>query len=146
MSLEDLKVDAALFELGCYLLFRVNVFLFQNHQELRNELLSRLVNLFIALFEKALNQENIGVLFDQRFALYEELLRKSSDIEEYHFYLSQLIAKTKGGKNPIEFDKDRDLEIKDPGSMLFLKMEQLIWEKEVLPVCIQNVENFIKMV
>jgi hypothetical protein len=134
--------DASLFELGCYLYFRVDVWLFKNKPNLREKISTTFIREYNKLFAEALGLRDLSERFAERIDKYGELIRKGEDIERYHFYLSQLILKTKDNAPPQKYDFDRM-----PLSLSFLedtgvKMELISWEKAMIPVILESLNKY----
>jgi len=134
--------DASLFELGCYLYFRVDVWLFKNKPNLREKISTTFIREYNKLFAEALGLRDLSERFAERIDKYGELIRKGEDIERYHFYLAQLILKTKDNAPPQKYDFDRM-----PLSLSFfedtgVKMELISWEKAMIPVILESLNKY----
>tara|TARA_B110000037_G_scaffold221550_1_gene292931 strand:+ start:1067 stop:1843 length:777 start_codon:yes stop_codon:yes gene_type:complete len=146
LGISDYKSDSALFELGCYLMFRVDVFLFTKHKLVREHLSPPLTNSFVKLFEEAFSDENIGDLFDSRQLLYSELIKERDWMKTSHFHLEQLISRTKGGQHPSEYHPDQGLEIISALSAMGLKSHIMSWETSILPTLLDNISKYVNEV
>ena len=138
---EHFSGDASLFELGCYIYFRVDMWFFANKPHLRERISRTFVREFVRLFSRALGVENLQPIFTERVSKYRELARKGEDIERYHFYLSQLISRTKDNPLPEHYDWDHaPLNLKffeDAG----IKLELLTWEQAMMPALIESLKE-----
>jgi len=143
---EHFGSDATLFEVGCYLYFLLDLWLFQNKPHLRDEISTTFLREFDLLFTEALGINNVSELFNERIGKYGELARAGADMEKYHFYLSQLILRTKDGTPPSTYNFDQEplnlSLLEDTG----IKMELLIWEQSMLPAIIESLKNYYKFV
>ena len=92
--------DYALFELACYMYFRIDMWLFCVRSDLREKIIRVFQREFVTLFSKALKMDNTADLFKQRVNKYGELARRDADPQEYHSSLSQLIYRTKDNQKP----------------------------------------------
>lgn len=133
--------DAALFELGCYLYVRFDVWLFANKQHLREEFSRYFMYRFIPIFSAALNIENIYELFNERVDKYGELARNGEDLERYHFYLIQLILRTKDGAIPKRYNFDNEQICLD-FDQLGIKIELGIWETCFMSAILESLEIY----
>ncbi len=143
---EHYSGDASLFELGCYLYFRVDLWLFKKKSNLRDKLSKLLAKNFCILFSKALNNVDVGKLFNERINKYGEMIRNGEDVERYHFYLSQLILRTKDNNSPQGYNFKSEPLTLDFFGNLAIKTELIAWEKSVFPAIIQAVENYCKII
>ena len=135
--------DATLFELGCYLHFRVDLWLFRNKPNLRNQISTTYIKEFIKLFTRALGQNDLLEIFEQRVDKYGELIRKGEELQEYHFYLSELIFKTKDNAPPKIQNLDHmPVILKGFLEDTFLKMELISWEKHILPAILDSLNRY----
>lgn len=159
--------DASLFELGCYLFFRIDLWCVQNHyEEWRNHKLPFLINKFVSLFEKVLNTEGLSLIFDNRLDLYGKAIRgeltsvsflgtvsrdneKTQDI--LHFYLIQLIHKAADNTLPkiYKFNKKGNSLIipicVDAFETIFIFNNIVSWEINVLPASLEAIKNSMIM-
>lgn len=135
--------DAALFEVGCYMNFRVDLWLYINHPNHRESLSTYLADRFIELFTKALGSRKIPKLFDQRMSGYGQLARAKADHERYYFNLSQLIFQIKNDQ-PLEdysFDTAPAM-IMDAYKVYGLKIELLSWEQGFIPGMYETLNSY----
>jgi hypothetical protein len=130
-SSQHYSSDATLFELGCYLYFRVDMWLFLKKPHLREGLSITFQRQFVHLFTKALGIDNVHELFDERVSKYGKIARtcKGNDINECHLYLSQLILRTKNGTLPETYDFDSEPLDLDFWADMGLKTELSSWEQ-----------------
>ncbi len=143
-SLARFANDSALFELGCYHYFQVDMWLFANRPDLRQRVSQVFIREFIRLFTQALQISNVAELFRQRVEKYAELARTGGNAEEYHRYLSQLILRTKDNQRPKPYDFDNE-----PPPLVFedmlLKTEIGSWETAMVPAMIESMEATTKL-
>jgi len=144
ISLTRFANDSALFELGCYHYFQVDMRLFANRSHLRQRISQVFISEFIRLFTQALQINNVAELFRQRVEKYAELARKGANAEEYHRYLSQLILRTKDNQRPKPYDFDNE-----PPQLAFenmvLKIKIGSWEIAMVPAMVESMEATTKL-
>ena len=136
--------DGALFELGCYMFFHIDLWLFKNEPDRREEISYTFIDEFIELFSQALGSKKIPMLFEERLSGYGELVRTGTDTERYHHHLSQLILLTKNTQLPEAYDFDNStlmLTIED----VHVKVDLANWETIILPAMIENLENYCNL-
>jgi hypothetical protein len=144
LSLRRFANDSALFELGCYHYFQVDMWLFAHRPDLRQWVSQVFMSEFIRLFTQALQINNVAELFRQRVDKYAELARKGANAEEYHGYLSQLILRTKDNQRPKPYDFDNE-----PLQLVFedilLKLEIANWVITQVPAMIETMKTTTKL-
>jgi len=143
-SLEGFGYDSALFELGCYHYFQVDMWLFAHCPDLRQWVSQVFIREFSGLFTQALQISNVAELFRQRVEKYGEIARAEGNAEEYHRYLSQLILRTKDNQKPKSYNFDNE-----PPQLVFedmmLKMAIANWETAMVPAMIESMEATTKL-
>jgi len=142
---EHYSGDATLFELGCYLYCRIDFWLFKKKPYLRELISPIFAKEFNRLFTKALGINHVPKLFEQRISWYCNVLaRKGADVEEYYFYLTQLILLTRDNRTPEIYDFD-----KAPLILNFLQKVELTisltsWERAMVPGIYESWEIYCK--
>jgi len=136
--------DASLFELGCYMYVRLDLWLYKHKPDHREAVSTTFVKEFIKLFSQALNSRDILSLFDQRVTQYGKLARTGADLEEYHRHLSQLILRTRDNQLPQSYDFEN---IKEPLMLGIIdefgvKTALIAWEEYMLPASLRNIEKY----
>lgn len=143
---EHYSGDASLFELGCYMYFHLDLWLYQNRPHRRKEVSTIFADGFIKLFTQALKSRDIQALFDQRVSKYEELARTGVDGKTYHFHLEQLILRTRDNKLPESYDFEHaPVVIIDAFEHMGLIIELASWEKGMIPVLLKSVETMCNL-
>lgn len=143
---EQFSGDGALFELGCYMYFRVDLWLFKNEPSRRETLSTSFANNFIELFSHALGSKKILMIFDQRISGYGQLVRTGADAEQYHYHLSQLILRTKDNRPPEDYNFDSSpVMITGIFEDMGLKIELASWEPGMLPAMIESLKNYCNL-
>ncbi len=138
--------DASFFELGCYLMCRIDMWFFQNKPELRERLVDPIFATFASLFNKALKIENAGDLFNQRAKIYGELTRsKNSNHETFHHYITGFIYETKGSILPKEH-KTSAPPLGDIFATTFLKIDLTNWELKTIPLTFKVLESYTGLI
>ena len=134
--------DLTLFELGCYLLSRVDLWLFMNRSDLRDRICEVLHRRFISLFTQVLEIGNAAEIVQQRIDTYGQLTRSKADVEKYNFYLSQFILRTSECQAPQLHDVEKaPLIIADAILDFRLKFKLMSWETSMLPVLIEGIRK-----
>ncbi len=140
---EHYSGDAALFELGCYMYFRLDLWLYQHKPHHREDISTTFANEFTKLFTQALNSRDIPVLFNQRISQYAKLAQTGTDAEEYHYHLSQLILSTKDNKPPESYDFENEpVMITGIFEDMGVKIALAAWEKGIIPALIKTLEKY----
>ena len=139
-SLAGFANDSALFELGCYHYFQVDMWLFAHRPDLRQWISQVFMREFIHLFTQALQINNVAELFRQKVEKYAEIARTGGNAEEYHRYLSQLILRTKDNQRPKPYDFDNELLQLAFIEDMLLKMAIANWEIAMVPAMIESME------
>ncbi len=139
---EHYSGDAALFEVGCYLHFRLGHWLRENRPEGGDEIMTALGLLFMKLFTTALNSNDIRGFFAQRCSLYAELARSGANAEEYHRHLLQLILRTRDNQTPRSYNVENERIVivgffEDMGVRIALAA----WEHGMIPALIKAIEK-----
>lgn len=135
------KNDAALFELGCYLFIRLDVWLLKRKENLRQQISVTFMNKFVDLFSEALQLDTVGELFDERIAKYGEFIRKGENLETYHFYLSQLILRTKDGALPTSYNFGHEPLVLDFEDICVVRVALQEWEASSLSGMFEGLEE-----
>lgn len=145
--------DASLFEVGCYLYFRIDLWHFTNemqkYRETRETVVGYLINQFLSVFSNALHLENIEQILQSRLDLYGRLIRESKNPDdEVHRHLTLLIGQTRGNILPKIYDlkgfKALPV-ILDAFENYSLEAEIATFEHAMVPICLKNIENFYKL-
>jgi len=142
--------DATLFEIGCYVFFRIDFWLFANKPELREEISQTLAREFIQLFTKALRIGNVDQLFEERLDGYAGLVRGGVNLEKFQlmlFYLRELILRTKDNAQPrpYAFDTTEPLSL-DAITNFLVDAVCLTWEEDMIPGLIGSVDTYCNLV
>jgi len=131
--------DASLFEVGCYLYFHLDLWLFENRPDLKDLIIKNFAKEFVKLFTFALNTDNVLDLFNERVSKYAYIARKKEDwFKKSHSILSQLVAKTKDNNLPKSYKFEEiplNLNIIED---FIIKTELISWERSILPTLVNN--------
>jgi len=144
----DYGGDASLFEVGCYLYFRIDLWHVQNKmRKHRDKVVGYLIKQFLSVFKDSLGLENIEEIFQNRLNLYGKLIRESKDpVDRIHFYLTQLLIRTKDNMSPLVYDfKDFPVFIIGITEQICLETEITSFEVGIVPACLKSIENFYKL-
>lgn len=100
--------DSSIFEIGCYFYTNIDIWLFDNKPEMREQLSGYLCQRFVNLFSEALTVENVQDLFFERVEKYTELFRNYDikDIKKILLYLIELVKRTINNTPPQKADFD----------------------------------------
>ena len=149
----DYSGDASLFEIGCYLYFRIDLWHVQNNKrEYRETVVNYLIDQFLSVFEDALNLKNIEEILQNRLNLYGKLVRESKNREELQneidYYLTQLLIRTANNTLPKvhHFIEDFPVVAFDFFEEMCLKIEIKSFEQTMIPACLKSIENFYKLI
>lgn len=134
--------DSTLFEVGCYLYFRIDMWLFSKLPKYREEVSYSFVRQFNQLFTEALQISNLPELFNERVSKYGELARNNDSLENFHFYLSELILLTKDNTPPKTYNFDNAPLTLSFWDGFVLKIEILSFEQHMIPAIIKSIENY----
>lgn len=156
MASQKFGDDSILFEVGCYLFFRIDLWYIQNHfsSEEKEIVHSSLRGQFVDLFSKALDlsSDYINSLFDERLNRYGELFipyllssRKgdtSEVIEQFHLLLIKSILFTSNEGHLSLVDPDQE-----PLNISILEntgltIELQTWEEFMLPEIINGMRRY----
>ncbi len=86
--------DRTLFELGCYILFRVDIWLIQQIPIERIKYSRILNNNYAELFSRIFPDYDVYGIFNNRLQHYAIFIRKGEEISKYHIHLKSLISLT----------------------------------------------------
>ena len=126
--------DVTLFEVGCYMIFRVDLWLFSKNPNHRESISTSLADMFIELFTQALDLDTIPKLFNQRMSGYGQLARAKADYDQYSHHLSQLILYIERNKPSEDYSFDlTPIIIAGIDKSMGLKIEHLSWEQVFMP-------------
>jgi len=140
--------DASLFEVGCYLYFRIDLWHYRNKmQKYRERVVNDLIDQFLLVFRNSLHLENIEEILQNRLDLYGKLIRENKNPQdEIHFYLTQLISRTRGNMLPEIYDfKDFPVLVMDAFENIFLETEIMAFEQAMVSACLKSIDNFYKL-
>lgn len=146
--------DTSLFEIGCYLYFRIDLWHYRNKvQKHREKIVNYLIAQFLLVFNYLLSGyiENDEEILQNRLDLYSRLVRESKNREELQnritFYLTQLIIRTKNNTRPkvYNFTEGFPLVILDVFEEIYLRLEITSFEIGMIPSCLETIDNFYKL-
>jgi hypothetical protein len=144
---EHYSGDAALFELGCYMCFRLDLWLYKHKPHHREHISRTFASGFTKLLTQALNSRDIPALFDQRLSQYAKLLRAGADIKEYHDHLLLLILRTRDNYPPLPYDSKNEPMITLIASEHFgVDIALAAWEENMIPGLVKSIENYCALV
>jgi hypothetical protein len=132
------RSDATLFDLGCYLLFRIDLYLFKEHRDLRDEISKELSDLFVHLFDNVFDSDTLEDKYDQRIDLYDDLIKITADTTSYHNRIEQMMLLGTRNGTPQDYFINTPLEFTDALAQHPFKLALLDWEKNELLKCLNN--------
>jgi len=124
--------DSALFELGCYAYFRLDLWLFHENPGVRQRISAFLADEFVKLFTEALQIYYVQRLLCERLEKYGEIANSGGGPKEFHSYLVQLLLRTRDSKRPKPYG-DKDPLVLDLERSFMLTAELMTWEEFFLP-------------
>jgi hypothetical protein len=132
---ERFSGDGPLFELGCYMSFRIEQWLLQNAPERRERVSTAFAREFLPLFAEALHADTLPPVYAQRLSGFRQLARSGADVKQYHFHLRQLILRSREDARPEEYHfETAAVVLTDAFEDMGLMMELGAWETHMLPV------------
>jgi len=135
--------DASLFEVGCYLYFRIDLWHIQNDKDKYREgfVYKYLIKKFLEIFEDTLKMKNSHLILQNRLDLYGDLIRKKP--ERIKFYLLQLLIRTNNNTLPEIHDFDNfPVMISDFFEEKILEIEIESVDQVTIPICCKNLKIF----
>lgn len=135
--------DASLFEVGCYLYFRIDLWHIQNDKDKYREgvVYKYLIKKFLEIFEDALKMKNSHLILQNRLDLYGNLIRKKP--ERIKFYLLQLVGRTNNNTLPEIHDFDNfPIMISGIIEEKVLEIEIESFDRAMIPICCKNLKIF----
>ncbi len=132
--------DSALFELGCYAYFRLDLWLFRERPGLRQGLSAFLADEFVKLFTEALGVYYVQQLLSERVGRYGEIANCGGGPKEYHSYLIQLLLAAKDNRKPRLYG-DVELLVLDIERSFMLTAKLMTWEEFFLPTLTNGLEQ-----
>lgn len=145
--------DASLFEIGCYLYFRIDLWHLQNKKgEYRETVVKYFIDRFLAVFKDVSNLKNIEEILQNRWNLYGRLVRECKSREELQkeidFYLPELVVRTANNTPPkiYNFIEDFPVTLLDVFEKIFLEMEIHSFDRAMIPACLKNIEKFYELI
>lgn len=131
--------DSSLFELGCYVYFRIDLWNVQNkYEQFREKVLNFCLDGFISVYEDALGFDYANEILQNRLDLYGKLIREGNT-ERIDFYLLQLVIRTKNNVLPEVHNFEHfPVVITDFYEKMFLKIALKSFEAAILPRILDN--------
>jgi hypothetical protein len=140
---EHYSGDATLFELGCYMYFRLDLWLYQKRPHRREEVSTIFTNGFIELFTHVFGTIDVLSLFNQRISGYAELVRAGKDEEACRFNLDQLVVRTRDNRTPEPYDFQHEpLTIISFFEHMALKIVLAAWENDAIPRLLKFIDIY----
>ncbi|MHA1344344.1 MAG: tetratricopeptide repeat protein [Promethearchaeota archaeon] len=145
--------DASLFEIGCYLYFRIDLWHLQNKKgEYRETVVKYFIDRFLSVFKDVSNLKNIEEILQNRWNLYGRLVRECKSREELQkeidFYLPELVVRTANNTQPkiYNFIEDFPVTLLDSVKKWILEMEIHSFDRVMIPTCLENIEKYYEII
>ena len=134
--------DATLFELGCYMFFLIDLWLFQNRLDLYQGISAVFREEFVDLFAWALQITSVKDLFEERFSKYADIAESGAEPQELRDYLYELVLETNENQEPEHHDVDDEPFILVGALEEFaLRTKLKTWETVMLPTILESLEG-----
>jgi len=135
--------DSTLFEVGCFLYFLIEQWFRGKKPEWYYErLFNYLLTKFVWKFNKIYKFGNSRDFYKQRYSKYLEIAEEGGNIEDYYFYLQQLIFLTKESTQLKEHDFER-VNIVPFTHSFWIKAKFFAWYVGMVPQTYKFIEMFI---
>lgn len=136
--------DSTLFEIGCFLYFLIDQWLRENKPEINESIFfNHLLNGFIKRFNKIFGHVNSRDFYKQRYSKYREVEEERGAIEDYYFYVEQLVYLTEDNAQPEKHDFGTIATVPFTHKV-WIKIQFFAWYKSVVPTMYENIKLFIK--
>lgn len=152
-NMEYLKSDVVVFEIACYLLYKIDFWLFMNKPELQKSISFGIqkynAELFSSIFDMKLKE--IGNIINERLDLFGRLVkekREKNHIENYLFYLEQLILEAKKNDKPKSHGEFENWEFLNLNFLenTFIRIQVSNFEKYIVPSVFKSLNNLCAMI
>lgn len=148
-AIKDFSGDSTLFEIGCYLYFRIDLWHVKNEmQEFREKTVGFLINQFLTVFSGSLNLKDNEDILQNRLNLYGKLVRECENPQdEIDFYLNQLVIRTANNTVLKIYNFADDFPVIIIGIIEETILKAIIksFNDVMIPICLKNVEKFYEM-
>jgi len=135
--------DSTLFEVGCFLYFLIKQWTNGKKPEWFYErLFNFLLNKFIHKYNKIYRVGNSRDLYKKRYSKYLEIAQEDGKIEDYYFYIEQLIYLTKDRTKPEEHDFER-VDIVPFTHSFWIRANFFAWYEGMVPQTYKFIDMFI---
>lgn len=135
--------DFTLFELGCYLLSVIDVWIYNHYPSRHKDFMKNALNEFITISSLALDMPDLEVskLLSMRFNTYRMMYRNERPITEYIEYLTELSLYTleqhklfRGSDMPINISLEK----------IIVSLSIQLWVSSFVPASCEMLENYFK--
>jgi len=135
------STDAAFFEVGCYVLVRLDTWLFLKRPHLRERIMRAFAGEFIRLFSAALQIRNVAQLLQERMKTFAAMGHSMPDIDSWHNPLMQLLLMTECKEKPESYTFGKGpIVIGDAFEHLAIQTHVVGWVMGLLPELINMME------
>jgi len=144
---EHYSGDSSLFEVGCYVYFRTDLWLYSNRPLYREEVSQSFVSQFTDIFSQALPRTDVAGLFSERVGNYGKLARERKEVKDFHFHLSELMKYTRDNTPPQSWSFDSGPLLLD-GFFLdsAIKMQLMVYEQSWMPTVVDIMNGFFEYI
>lgn len=135
--------DSTLFEVGCFLYFLIDQWLRENRPKLlKSAFFDSLLTKFVQQFIKIFGHDNLRDYYKQRYSKYLEIAEEGGNIEDYFFYVKQLIYLTKDNSQPKEYDFEI-MTIVPFTHLFWIRAQFFTWYECMVPQAYKTIETFV---
>ena len=137
--------DSSLFEIGCYALFRTDLWVYANYRQHRVTVFNSFVDQFTRVFRQALPDTAVSDLLAERLENYATSAHQGKDVEDARFHLCELIKFTQDNTAPRSWSfENGPLMLADAFVDMGIKLNLHIFEEAWFPTIFQMMENYFE--
>jgi hypothetical protein len=145
---KSFDTDWCLFEILCYLLFRLDVWLFSNGKKAFREKFfsTKVCQNCLSVFSTIFKSDTVFPAFNNRCNVYGALLRNHEGAERELFYLTQFMYRSEGEKKLEVYDvhKNFHIIIGDAFDEMTLQTRVAGYVHEMFPIHIDHIKDVMK--
>jgi hypothetical protein len=136
--------DSTLFEVGCFLFFLIDKWLRENKPNVNvYGLFNPLLNDFIKQFNNIFGHVNSRDFYKKRYSKYRQIEKEQGDMEDYYFYVQQLVYLTRDNAPPQENDFETTYIVPFTHSF-WIRINFFAWYESIVPYTIKTLKSYIK--
>jgi hypothetical protein len=138
--------DSTLFEVGCFFYFLIDKWLREKKPNINvYGFFNPLLNDFVKQFNKIFRHINSRDFYKQRYSKYLQIEKEQGTIEDYFFYVQQLVYLTRDNIPPQEQDFEITYNVPFKHS-LWIRINFFAWYESIVPNTIQTFNSYVKQV